>query len=417
MLERAKQQGASEGDIALARDAVKAAIGTYGMGTSPTLEAISPALAKRFGGPKTKATVQGLQAYQNLRLLPLSLLSSLVDPMGIAVRSGGDFKSTWQGFKVGMKSIFDHTTREEQRRMLEALGAADDMFAEVALQPGQSAGFAQKVNDTLFRWNGLSAWTRATRYMALNAGHAWLLTHASNPGEASVRYRRELGLRDGDVQTASDGKSVKLLSEAELAEATPAEQARDARVKKALMQFVDEAILRPNAMQSPMWVSDPYMGLVSQYKGFTYAMYDQIYKRIALEVGAGNMRVIAAALMYIPMAAGAELLREFIQTLGDGDPKRKDWGVTEYAMLGAGRTGLFNPKVAVGWDTVSDVKMGSLPGTSQIGPTITQGKNVIRALEGRRDLGKEFESALPASAAWKKWNDAPTANDDNAAAA
>ncbi|NIN64214.1 MAG: hypothetical protein GTO63_05845, partial [Anaerolineae bacterium] len=41
-----------------------------------------------------------------------------------------------------------------------------------------------------------------------------------------------------------------------------AELDRDARVRNALNRFVDEAILRPNAAQRPIWASDPHWALV-----------------------------------------------------------------------------------------------------------------------------------------------------------
>lgn len=427
LLAQAKAQGASEAQLAEARDAVKAATGTYGAEGSPTLAAISPTLSKKLSGPRVKALVHNLQAYQNVRLLPLSLLSSLVDPMGIAVRSGGDFGSAWEAYKIGLRGVFDKATRQEQEAALSVLGAASDMFAEVAItQPGETS-FSNRVNEFLFRVNGLQAWTKATRFMALEAAHAFILKHDAGHNELSSVYMRELGLRPGDVRRTTGfqaygrggsmvmGEKVDVLSEAQLEglrarakagdRAAKAELARDERVRNALMQFVDEAILRPNAMQTPMWVSDPYMGLISQYKAFAYALYDQIYRRSAIEADRGNNRVFGAMLMYIPVVLAAEILREMIQNLG-GDERRKDWGVMEYTALAAERTGLYSPRFDAAKDAWEDVERKKVPGTSQLGPTASQAGDVYDAFRGRRDLGEEFQRALPGAAVHRRWDEA-----------
>lgn len=412
MLDQMKAQGADDAQVKHARAAVEAAVGAYGRDLSPTLAAVSPELAKRVSGERTRAVLAGIQTYQNSRSLPLALLSSLVDPMGIAVRSGGDFATAWKGFKTGIKSIGNKATREEIHQMLQMLGSTSDMgSAEVLTHAFGGAGSptTAKVNDMIFKLNGMAAWTRATRYMALVSAHEFALKHATSNDDTSMRYRDELGLQKGDVSavnvTAADGstrRQVKLLSPEELAKATPEQAAADARVKQALMQFVDEAILRPNSQQTPLWHSDPYMSLLSQYKAFSYAIYEQILGRVNLELQNGNSKVALAAMAYLPIVIAAELLRNIFQ--GD-EEDTDDWGPAEYLAMGVERSGMYSPTIGAAHDVVEDVRANRTPGSSLTGPTLGQARNIGQALEGRRDLGKEFEAALPGSALYKKWND------------
>lgn len=395
LLAEAKKQGASKEDLELAENAIKAAIGTYGMDGSPTLNAISPALAKRFSGPRTKAFIQGAQAYQNTRLLPLALLSSLVDPMGIAVRSGGDLKETWTGFKDGIRALAKGKEGKELLAMLEEIGAGDEFLPALAAHPvfdGNENAFAKKVNEFVFKWNGMSSWVMATRIMAMTAGHKFLLKHAAAYGtdDTSRRFLDELSLTPADIQEDP---------------AKPGRVVLNDKTKEALRQFVDEAILRPNSTQVPLWHSDPYMGLVTQYKAFGYAIYDQISSRVGRELNHGNFRVMLAALAYLPLALTAELVRELVQYGDEGNPQRKDWGVTDYTALAAERTGLLGPQAAIASDVKGDIGRRELPGTSQLGPTLGQAENAADAFEGRRSLGGEVKGALPASAAWKHRND------------
>lgn len=399
LLGRARAQGATDKDIELAENAVKAAMGTYGVDVSPTLNAINPALAKKLSGPKTKAFIQGAQAYENVRLLPLAILSSLVDPMGIAVRSGGDFQQTWKGVREGMRKFTSKEAAADALRMLEELQLADDFMPAIASHPtfeGPQSPVARRVNEAVFKWNGMNAWVQATRVMAAHAGHGFLLKHAKGEGPHSRRYLAELSLKPEDIVEDPQHPGRVIVND---------------KTRPALQQFVDEAILRPNAMQAPLWHRDPYLGVVTQYKSFAYAIYDQITSRFAREVNQGNFRVLLAAGAYLPIVLFAELLREFIQHGSSGNPNREEWGADDYAMHAAARTGLMGPQFEVTSDLKEDLERNQLPGTSQLGPTMTQAKNVGDALQGRRDLGREVEAALPASSLWRKWNDEPASTE------
>lgn len=413
LLDDMAKQGATPAQVAEAKNMLKAALGTYGAEGSPTLAAISPALAAKFAGPKSKAFIQGAQAYQNARLLPLATLSSLVDPIGIAVRSGGDFKTAWDGFKVGVKSLYDKGTREDIHHLLATLGSTEDFEAGLTLNSAFGGGespLSRRTNEIVFKLNGLAGWTRATRYMALEAANGFMLKHMDGANDKSVRYLDELGLKPGDVREVyelpASGKGdakrrVDLLTDAERKTATKEALASDDRVRKAMMQFVDESILRPNSQQVPLWYSDPYMGLVTQYKAFAYAMFDQIGGRIARELKHGNPAVLLPALAYLPVTAMAELLREFLQYGTEGNPRRKGWGVSEYTALAVSKNvAVKGPKFEVQSDVAQDVQRRRLPGSSQIGPTAGQVRDAIGG-----DPGKAFESALPGSALYRKWND------------
>lgn len=421
MFAEMRKQGASEAQINEADNMLKAALGTYGAEGSPTLAALSPALSKKLSGQRVRDVVVGAQAYQNARLLPLSLLSSLVDPMGIAVRTGGDFKSAWTGFRSGMNALFDKANKAELHKMLEDLGAANDtLFVLQSGFGGGKEGLAGKVNQFVFRYNGMEKWVLNTRYQALEAAHAFLLKHAEgNANEHSLRYLQELGLKPGDVrsepQIRPDGSKINrvgLLSEAERKAAPKAAIEQDDRVRNALRTFVDDAILRPNSTQRPLWHNDPYMGLITQYKAFGYAMYDQIMGRFWREMKHGNMGVMNAALGYVPVVLAAELTREFLQYGSSGNPDRTDWGPTEYLSLATRRTGLLGPKYDLVSSVRGDVQRKHFPGSSLAGPSVQQADNLVDAFEGRRDLGKEAEGALPASALYQHWDD--SGNDNGA---
>lgn len=408
LLDGMMQEGATPPQLKAAEDAVAAAVGAYGADGSPVLRMVSNGLADRFSGPGTKAFVQHMQAYQNLRLLPLSVLSSIVDPMGIAVRTGGDFGSAWEGFKYGIRGVFNGAANAEMLDALRMVSASEDVLlpamAAGATFQGRETPMARKVNDFVFKYNGMQRLVLVTRFMALQAGHAFLLKHAERvrPGagytdaqvDTSRRYLAELGVSEADI--------TEVITPSATGGAARSEVGLNDKTKEALSRFVNDAILRPHSQQVPLWYNDPYVGLLTQYKGFLYAIYDQIGGRIMREVNHGNVLVALPAMSYVPIVIIAELLREWIQYGIEGNPRREDWGPADYAWMGTQRTGLLGPKYDVISGVREDAAAGRAFGSSQLGPTAGQAINIKAALDGRRSKAQEIENALPFNPLWKR---------------
>lgn len=408
MLQRAKLEGASADDIDMARAAVAASMGTYGKDAagSPVLQHVSKDLARSLAGRKSQAAISGVMAYQNWRLLPLALLSSLTDPVLIAMRTGGDLGTAFAGIRDGLRANFTKAGREEMARMIDQIGAAADFGAEAnlvyALGGLDQAPLARQSNDLLFRWNGMTWLAKATRHMALHSAHGFLAKHALRPGKHSARYMRELGLRDGDIQVetviGAHGRPV------ERVKTTTGDTERDARVRDALVRFVDDAVLRPNPIQSPLWHADPYMGVVTQYKGFLYAMWDQMGRRIQAEVGNGNfVGPVVAAIMYTPLAIMAMLMRETIQYGEEGNPARAGWDVVDYTGAALNNSGMLGPSASFFSAFENDLSTDRLPVLSQLGPTFGQATNVASSAVGTRSGSETFQEAIPTQVIWEKW--------------
>ena len=234
--------------------------------------------------------------------------------------------------------------------------------------------------------------------MAVVAAHGFLLKHGRGENEMSRRFLAELNLQPREIPRDPNNKGrVEILTPSEYKRASADRKDLDDRIKTALQEFVDNAILRPNSTQQPLWYSDPYMGLITQYKAFGYAIFNQIGGRIAHEWKHGNHRVLLAALAYVPVGMVAELLREFIQYGFEGHPKRAEWGATEYASMSAQRSGLFGPQTGTLSDIAGDIQYRRTPGTSLTGPMVGQASNIM---DGKNTAG-DFESALPASPLWR----------------
>lgn len=393
---------------------------------SPNIGMISKSLAVKMHNRGTLRTMDNIGAWQNLRLLPLAILSSLVDPAGLVVRSGGNLTDSILAMKDGIKGLLNKNTQEALIAAAEAVGYAADMSAAASLHANFGTGsrtpFARKVNTAVFRYNLMEGWTRQTRLMAVQAAHAFLVYHqkkartgTAKEKEAARRMFEELGLKPDDVRIGEvkggplDGRPMALLlSEAQKAHANKDQLEADARVKDAIVKWVDEAILRPNVMQTPTWHKDPFVKLITQYKSFSYSIYEQISRRAIHELREGNYAVLNAALIYLPVTLMAELLRELIQHGPDGNPQRNQWDGVDYAQHSVMKTGLLGPFWDFQHGIAADLERDTVVGRSFAGPTAGSALDIGSALTGEKDAGRVLKSQLPASVVYKNWgNDNP----------
>jgi hypothetical protein len=345
----AKAQGASTEQIQLARDYLNATMGVHGLETAKRLnKTFGLALPKPWSpiNENLNTTFGGFTLFQNLRLLPLATLTSLADPLSIAVR-GGDFKTLFDGISGWAKSLrTDVDGKSELTHLAEMLGLIEhaDIVEAVGFQydGAYMTGKQAKWNDKFFTFIGLEQLTKHTRLMALAAGQSFLKRHALSPNKHSKRYLAELGLRPGDIQ-ADDalGLGIKVLTRAQR-DAKPGEDelARDDRVRAALSQFVDEAILRPNPSMRALWMNDPHFQLLAYLKSFIYAFHDRVIKRAWHEAMNENWTSFAALLSYIPAMLIIGMLRELIQYGGDDPGWQAGWGMGEHMSYAADRGGL-----------------------------------------------------------------------------
>jgi hypothetical protein len=423
--EEAKKQHARPQDIEEMKNYLSAAHGRYAINGSPAIRKLFAKFGKadlgdkvnaKLFGPKGEGVQDMILAYQNARVLPLALLSSIVDPLGIGVRYGGwkslgDLHAHWTAFKDGLVAASGGQSMQHLRGMADAVGMADDYINTEILSNGYGGegmgGLARKMSDAMFKYNGMNWYTKATRYMALSMGQHFLLKHAegTEPGpNGSARYLRELGVKASDVKRDPLG-GVKLLSDEELEKATPEAREADARVRTALNRFVDESILRSDASQHPLWMNDPAFRLMAQYKAFQYAFGDQILGRLHHELQYSNLHVLGPALAYLPVTLAAETLRGFAQYGPGGNPHHKDWTPAEELAFLNQRAGILGPRftqLAKGYagEGSSYADMLDLPA----GPSVSQAHEVLRTAEGKQSFKRTAVDALPASTLYHNWS-------------
>lgn len=357
--------------------------------------AIEGSLGKDTAHGWRKAT-SWLTAYQNLRLLPLTLFASFVDPLGMVAR-GATMREAYDSFLRGMREVFtqwgDMFRDQPKQRQLdrweklaEDIGAVDAVMLSHHVAEEYSSGYmapgAKKVNDWLFRLNGMEAWNRGMRVGATKAATRFIVRHATRPEFHSERWLKELGLTKDDVHLDADGELV-LSPKALEATGMSKDQAREAAVKlrNAVNRWVEGAVLTPNAAQRPAWASDPRWSFMFHLKQFSYSFHQTLLKRAIKEMNYGNLAPMGAFAWYVPAMMASDIMKGLIQGGGSLPTHMQGWTLGDHVMHGIERAGFLGIG-AVGVDASQDIWSLGGPAIEQVIDAMVDpaGQTVLRAM-------------------------------------
>jgi len=418
----ARAEGASTEDMRAAYQYIDAMNGVLGEGTNQRIAKLLKLGARRGEviNPHYRTFTSLMMVIQNMAVLPLATLTSLVDPVGIMVRSQ-DMNATMAALRTGAKEIAAEiknitgndpdANRTELRKLAEGMGVIEDHMTNEALEWEYGSTYLtprlKAANEFFFKAIGLTQWTRVTRIMALAGGKEFIKRHVQRPNGNSDRFMRQLALAPEDVKFDENG-DIKILSRMERESdgglrVSDEEIARDDRVRNALNRFVNESILRPNAAQRPIWASDPNYALVFHLKSFMFSFHDRILRRAFQEAALGNVAPLVLLTAFVPAMLFADILRDMIQFGLDGNPRKASWGLEDHIWNATQRSGL-NGIGQLLIDGKQDIQFGGFGYESLIGPTA----------DGITDLGglfsddneaqwRAFQRNLPGNSAWKHW--------------
>lgn len=336
--------------------------------------------------------------YQNVRLLPLALFSSFVDPLGIVAR-GGEMREAFTTFTEGIKGVARQWTdaiREEPadrqksqwEELAEHAGVIDtatfshllaDEYGSVYLD-----GTTKKINEVMFKANGMEAWNRAMRVGATRSAVRFMERHNKAPTEHSARWMKDLGFEPGTLPLDSEGKLITdkrvMMSENPDMEMEEAE-AKIAKVHSAINRWVEGAILSPNAAQRPAWGSDPHFSMFWHLKQFAYSFHETIMKRALNEAKHGNVMPLGVFAWYIPTMIAADVTKGLMLGAGELPAYMKGYDLGDWMLHGVERSGVLGiGQVAI--DGAQDPTGLAGPAVEQITDIFVQPmeQNIVKAL-------------------------------------
>lgn len=392
----AQKQGATTEEIAMARKATMAMEGTLGYEFNPRL----------------KEVMSGIVTYQNIVLLPLSLFSNLVDPLGVAMRSN-DMKEAWKAFTYGIKGIADQIRGagdDAQTEMARTLGLIDDQNMLEAMghvyNSMHMSRFLKNVNSKFFRYNGMEMWNQRMRVAAMMAAQRFIISHAEKVASGishsenkndsssyknhSKRYLEELGIAETDVFQLQDGtialtKDQLLQAGAKKSEVLGIEK----RIQAAVFKWVDGAVLRPNAAHRPIWGSDPRYQLIFHLKQFTFSFQNTILRRVGEELKHGNVAPGWILLSYVPFMFLSDVMKGSLTGTLNTSADLYDVASQSIARSGIMGTGVF------GTDAMGDLERGKLPGTSFLGPAFGHLMTLLSGITGHAGVDQVMNRSVP----------------------
>lgn len=336
--------------------------------------------------------------YQNVRLLPLALFSSFVDPLGIVAR-GGEMREAFTTFADGMKGVARQWAdmirdepvarrRDRWEELAEHAGVIDsatfshllaDEYGSVYLD-----GTAKRINEVMFKANGMEAWNRAMRVGATRSAVRFMERHNKGGAQHSKRWMRDLGFEVGELPLDADGRLITdkrvLLSESPdmpMAEA----EATIAKVHTAITRWVEGAVLSPNAAQRPAWGSDPHYSMFWHLKQFAYSFHETIMKRALNEARHGNVMPLGVFAWYIPTMIAADVTKGLMLGAGELPAYMKSYDLGDWMLHGVDRAGVLGVgQLAI--DGVQEPLGLSGPMTEQITDIFFQPmeENIVKAL-------------------------------------
>lgn len=331
MMDRAVSEGATEQQIERAKKLISGLDGTIHRDANPTVKQVNMALL----------------TLQNAILLPLAVFSQLIDPLGIAVRSG-DLADAGAAYKRVLTDISQWASgkKDRHREMAQIIGAVQQdsvMQAMGMVHNGMymSRGL-QKINNFIFKYNGMQGINNSFRTAAVMAAEKYILEYRNDK-----RRMEELDLEPADIKEKAPGV-IDYSSK---------------KIQEALFRFADGAVVRPNAAHRSLWMSDPRFLLVAHLKQFAFSFQEVILKRVAREKSWGNSGPLKILAMYAPVMFAADMAK---WTLFGGMPQ--NWSYLKMFMHAVHRSGLLG-KFTFGADALQDTAEERSAVLGFLGPT------------------------------------------------
>ena len=244
----------------------------------------------------------GVTTVNVFSILGLAVFASLPDGAGPIIRSKQFELSTI------IKNITQGLGEKEGAQLARDIGTNGvEAAATTILYAGElsnSKPWANKATTAFFRYTQLERWTVFTRKFAAGMARDFLLKQAriiqeGYEGDPEVllakRYLADLNLKVEDVVKWDQGGQTLRYGE-------------NQKIKEALNRFVDEAIVRPNAAERPIWASDPHWAIVWQLKSFYYAYGKNIVGGMIREGKARRGETDRYSDAIMPLLFGAALI-------------------------------------------------------------------------------------------------------------
>jgi hypothetical protein len=405
------EYGGSKADRELAQDYIDGLMGNKEVGMSRELKDVYGAII----------------TYQNVRLLPLSVFSSFVDPLGIAVRTG-NMGAVFDTFAYSIRNIFTdfrkNWTPDQWAQFAGDMGtidmsgtvkSVDKIYTGVTLR-----GKTREINDAFFKYNLLNGWVRNNHIMATKAAALFLRRSADGSihgNQRDIENLQEVGLTKEDIVfdeglgriRATAPEILGYASREEMEQQADPEEIAEARaqadrIQQAIHKIVRQSMIQPSSAEMPNWMSNPYLAPIAHLKTFVFGFNATILERLKYEASRGNYSPLYYAAAYVPGMIAADFIKGLAGNGGEEPEWKKNWTMGDYVWYGVQRSGLTGTGQFF-TDMGNDVVRGGGGLESLAGPSVEQGLDFLAALKGEtsRPLQTWMVNSMPANPLYDQW--------------
>ena len=361
-----------------------------------------------------------MNTYQYMLTLPLAALTALSEPFIVLSRVGpqhaiyGISRATANAFRQGIRSVLPKL--EKTRSEMEFRQILQGFDGTLAERLGDIAGISvsRRITDAFFKATLLTQVTQFSRDIAAQAITSQMrrdikllarreldktTTKTSPPTkkeaptlfkltkeEADAKRRlRELGLIDVNLKS---GKKDLVSSDVFKWATGELEGTAPDIIRKALSRGVDDIIMAPNAINRPLWMSDPHLALVAQLKGFMFAfgskvgmrLYRELFKPLSqgrLPIGESVKYAVSLSLI-IAVSLAVKELKDELRYGDEPSPFKKKTGWQHFrdALL---TSNIFGPGTPI-YEMLRANQYGSSPFGIALGPSFQWAESIVRAL-------------------------------------
>tara|TARA_R100000808_G_scaffold1846_2_gene7841 strand:- start:2912 stop:9004 length:6093 start_codon:yes stop_codon:yes gene_type:complete len=318
-------------------------------------------------------------------ILTFSTFASFPDVAGPVLRSRelGNLRDTWRILTAAM-------SEGDLSKLSQEIGVeTNDAIHQLYWGAGELDNVDATTKDlgNKFFWGiGLEWFTKFTRRFATGMGRRFLLNHAAKVKEGdelSMRYLRELNVTADEILAWNDQGNI----------GAPEHK----NVQLALIQFVDESIVRPNSAERPTWADDPRFALVWQLKQFFYSYGKTVvggnaretarrYEEAGMKGAAPHLFLAAVTLLPLTML-GFDLRERFkvglAWALPGVSPEDKNYRRSldmewpEYSVEILDRSGIFGPFTLALPLFMADKRYGDPFWVGPLGPSVEKGYDIF----------------------------------------
>ena len=354
---------------------------------SNAVQALEGSLDPGNWSVQTKEAMSALMTLQNVTLLPLALVSQMIDPIVLAARTG-DLRDAGNAYMTALKRLKNTITKSKDKVLGEELADILGVVSEDSTLQAMSMAYGttrmskrmENINRVFFKYNGMQGWNNSMRIAATAAGERYILQNRNNKETLA-----ELGLAPSDIKIVHSALGVKpdKNNNVTLRERL---DVSNPKVQQAMFQFVDQAVLRPSAANRPVWMSDPRFLLVAHLKQFTFAMHTVILKRANRELQNDNPKPWGILMLAVPVILAADMAKFALTGTAPST-----WGFKDYLVHAVERSGLLGLG-DFGVQATRGVDSGKMPGEGLLGPTFENLMEILRWIGGDPRTG--FEDVL-----------------------